>query len=309
MDVLSDILSLLRLQGTLYFSTELSSPWGIRVPAFGQVARFHLVVRGRCWVRVGGSPPLELQSGDLILIPHGSEHILSDEPERPTLTVDEVVERSGFTGRGALVHGGEDCGAPTRLVCGHFAFDRELTHPLVSQLPDAVPVQWDRDVLGSPLEEVFEFIAHEALEANPGYEAVVKRLSEVLFVQIIHHWHDRSRPGPGFVAGLKDPQVVRALSAIHDDPAAPWTVESLGREAAMSRTAFAERFREVVGETPHDYLTRWRMLRARHLLRETDRPLDRIARLVGYESAPSFSRAFKKSVGVPPGAYRRTASA
>ena len=307
MDVLSDILSLLRLQGTLYFSTELSRPWGIRVPAFGRVARFHLVVRGRCWVRVCDGEPRELQKGDLILIPHGAEHILSDEPDRPTLSVDEVVERTGFTGHGALVYGGEDDGSPTRLVCGHFAFDEDLTHPLVSQLPAAVQVQWDTHVLGSPLEEVFEFIAHEALEARPGYEAVVKRLSEVLFVQIIRHWHERTKDDPAFVAGLQDPQVAAALTAIHEDPAAPWTVESLGREAAMSRTAFAERFREVVGETPHDYLTRWRMLRARHLLRESDRSLDRIARLVGYESGPSFSRAFKKRVGLPPGAYRKTA--
>lgn len=324
MDVLSDILDALRLRGTLYFSTEFGSWWGVRVPAFRRVARFHLVARGHCWVRVEGKegdaeraeregpsvrPPeaIRLESGDLVLIPHGAEHVLMDAPGRACRTVDEVVEEAGFTGSGALVYGGDDDGGPTRLVCGHFEFDEGLEHPLLSQLPPAIVVRWDEEVRGSPLEDVFRFMVREVQQGRPGYEAVVRRLSEVLFVQAVRFWADHSEHEQGVLAALADPRLGDALSAIHRDPAERWTLESLGRQAAMSRTAFAERFREVVGETPLQYLTSWRMQNAKRLLAESRMTLARIAGRVGYESAASFSRAFKRTVGETPGGYRRLA--
>jgi len=310
MDVLSQVLDALRLEGTLYFSTELGRPWGIRVPEFQRVARFHLVVRGDLWVRVEGrEEPMHLRTGDLILIPHGAEHVLADEPDRPARSVDEVVEEAGFTGEGALVWGGEDGGGPTRLVCGHFSFDEGFDHPLLAQLPPALVIRWEEAVQGSPLEDAFRFITREVQESAPGYQAVVRRLSEVLFVQAVRFWAARERPDHGLLAALADPGLARALSAIHADPAGDWTLETLSRKAAMGRTAFAERFRDLVGETPHQYLTLWRVQHARRLLTESRLNLARIAHRIGYESPASFSRAFKRTVGRSPGAYRKRARA
>lgn len=310
MDVLSDILGTLRLRGTLYFSTDFRRPWGLRVPAYRRVARFHLVVRGTCWVRVEGkADPVELESGDLVLIPHGAEHVLADTPDTPCRTMEEVVRAAGFTGRGALVIEGEDGGGPTRMVCGHFEFDEGLDHPLIAQLPPALVIRWEEAVRDSPLEDVFRFIARELQEGRPGHDAVIGRLSEVLFVQAVRFWADRVEPEHGMLAALSDPRLSGALTAMHANPAAKWTLESLGREAALSRTSFAERFREVVGETPLRYLTRWRVQLASRLLAESRYSLERVAAEVGYESAASLSRVFRKETGTSPGAWRRTARA
>lgn len=306
MDVLSDILDALRLRGTLYFSTEFRRPWGVRVPSYRRVARFHLVVRGTCWVRViGTEEPVLLEAGDLILIPHGAEHVLADTPDTPCRTVEEVVEAAGFTGEGTLVFGGEDGGGPTRLVCGHFEFDEGLEHPLLAQLPAALVVRWDDAVRDSPLEDAFRFIAHEVQGGRPGHEVVVRRLSEVLFVQAVRFWAERVQPERGVLAALADARLGGALAAMHASPSTHWTLESLGRRAAMSRSAFAERFRAIVGETPLQYLTRWRVQHASALLTESRLSLDRIAERVGYESAASLSRAFRKITGTSPGAFRR----
>jgi hypothetical protein len=140
-------------------------------------ARFHLVVRGSTWIRVVGlEEPIHLESGDLILIPHGAEHVLADTPDTPCRMVEDVVREAGFTGRGALVFGGGDNGAPTKLVCGHFAFDEGFDHPLLAQLPPALVVRWDEALRDSPLEDAFRFIAREVQEARPGHEAVVRRV-------------------------------------------------------------------------------------------------------------------------------------
>ncbi len=308
MDVLSDILGALRLQGVLYFSTEFRRPWGLRVPELEGVARFHLVMRGSTWLRViGTDQPIHLESGDLVLVPHGAEHVLADTPDTPCRTVDEVVERAGFTGSGTLVYGGDDEGSCTRLVCGHFAFDEDLDHPLLTQLPPALVVRWEDAVQGSPLEDVFRFILREVQEGRPGHEAVTRRLSEVLFVQAVRFWADAESDEHAFLAAVGDRHLGAALSALHADPAAGWTVDALARRAAMSRTAFAERFRDLLGETPHRYLTRWRMQHARRLLAESALPIERVALRTGYGSAASFSRVFKKETGTTPGHFRRTA--
>ncbi|MBL8996322.1 MAG: AraC family transcriptional regulator [Gemmatimonadales bacterium] len=307
MDVLSDILGALRLRGTLYFSTEFGRPWGLRVPQFERVARFHLMVRGACWVRVMPDlPAILLEPGDLILIPHGAEHVLADTPDTPCRTVDEVVKAAGFTGEGALVHGGEDRGNPTRLVCGHFAFDDGFDHSFLAQLPPAIVVRWSEMVKDSPLENIFRFITREVLEGRPGHEAVTRRLSEVLFVQAVRSWTESSRHEQGILAALADPGLAAALAAMHKEPAKRWTLDELARRAAMGRSAFADRFKAVVGETPHRYLTLWRVQNARRLLAESDLSLDRIATEVGYDSSASLSRAFRRTVRTAPGTYRRS---
>ena len=310
MDVLSDILDALRLRGTLYFSTEFAAPWGIRIPSFERVARFHLLVRGSCWVRVPGETGAErLEAGDLVLVPHGAEHLLSDAPERPCRHLVDVVEETGFTGEGALLYGGDDGGAPTRMVCGHFAFDQGFDHLLLAQLPAALVVRWEEAVRSSPLEQALQFIAREVHEGKPGHEAVTRRMSEILFVQAVRFWTESTEHPTGLMAALADPGLGRALAAMHAEPAEGWTLDDLARKAAMSRTLFAERFRDIVGQTPYSYLTDWRMQNARRLLATSSLSLQQIASRVGYDSAASFSRAFKKAIGSPPGAYRRAAQA
>ena len=161
---------------------------------------------------------------------------------------------------------------------------------------------------GSPLEDVFRFIAREVEDGRPGHAEIVRRMSEVLFVQAIRYWADTAEHDQGVLATVGDPGLHRALASFHEDPAGEWTLDTLARRAAMSRTVFAERFRDRMGTTPHQYLTAWRMQLARRRLADTTQTLDRIAREVGYESGPSFSRAFKRETGLSPGAYRRTAA-
>jgi AraC family transcriptional regulator, activator of mtrCDE len=307
MDVLSDVLVALRLRGTLYFSTDFRPPWGLRVPRFRRVARFHLVTRGACWIRIDGvAEPIRLEAGDIILIPQGAEHVLADTPDTPCRTVEEVVKAAGFTGKGALAIGGDDDGAPTRLVCGHFEFDEDFEHPLLEQLPPALVVRWDEQNRNYPLEEAFRFIVREVQEGRPGHEAVVGRLSEILFVQLVRSWAAGAEHRRGLLAALLDPRLGTALAAIHADPRSRWTLEALSRCAAMGRTAFAERFTAVMGHTPLRYVTLWRMQLAKRMLADSRLSLEQIADRVGYESGAAFSRVFKKAAGMSPGAYRQS---
>lgn len=312
MDVLSEILDHLRLRGTLYFTTEFGCPWGVRVPAHRRVARFHLVVRGACWVSVGDDAPVRLDTGDLVLVPHGAEHVIADPPDGRVRSVDDVIERSGFTGRGALVYGSPDAAAPTRLVCGHFEFDDRVDHLLLEQLPSLLVIPWETGVQGTPLEGLVSFIAREARAGLPGHEAVCRRLSEVLFIQAVRFWARSNAMDatetPGVLAALGDPRLAGSLAAIHENPAGRWTLDRLAHRAALGRTAFAARFRDVVGTTPHAYLTQWRIQVGRRLLLESRMPLQVIALRVGYDSSASFSRAFRKVMGTSPGAYRSAAS-
>ena len=306
MDVLSDILAALRFRGSLYFSTEFHPPWAVRVPRFRRVARFHMVIRGACWVRVEkGGDPVRLETGDIILVTHGAEHVIADAPETPSRTVDDVVKAAGFTGRGALVIGDTDSGAPTRLLCGHFEFDDDVDHPLLQRLPPALVVRGDEEARNYPLQDAFRLIVREVREGHPGHEAVVARLSEILFVQVVRTWARRAEHDRGVLAALADPRLGVALEAIHSEPRARWTLETLSRRAAMGRSAFVERFGSVVGETPLRYLTRWRIQVAKRLLADPGLGLEQIAERVGYESAAAFSRVFKKTAGVSPGQYRR----
>lgn len=306
MDVLSDILDALDLEGTLYFTTEFSAPWGVRVPRHPNVARFHLVMRGTCWIEVAGDPErICLESGDLVLVPHGTEHVLSDPPGTPGLAVDEVVKRSGFTGRGALVFGGEDQGRPTRMLCGHFEFGDALAHPLLEQLPGRMVFRHEDASGHARMDEAFRTIVREIGDARPGSDAVVKRLSEVLFIQSVRAWAERTGQGAGVLAALANPHLGRSLAAIHDAPGRDWTLETLAREAGLSRTVFAEKFQRSLGRTPMQYVAFWRMQRARRLLANPRHTIDGVAAQVGYRSTAAFSRVFKKWAGQSPGSFRR----
>ena len=306
-DVLSDILSVMRLSGTLYFRTAFTSPFGVAVPAFERVARFHYVHRGRCFAHVGNTNPhvVCLDQGDLVIIPHGEAHVLSAPLDAEPLSVDAVVEQSGFTGRGALVYGEPDPEHETQLICGHFSFDTTASHILLEALPPYIHIKDYGKVSPEWLEETLRIIGEEVNHDGLGSDLVALKLSEIIFTQALRHYLDgdgRHRRG---LAGFGDARIRKALEAIHENPAKAWTVDDLASTAGLSRTAFSRRFSELVSHTPLNYLTAWRMQQARQLLIETRLPLIEVATRSGYQSESSFSRVFKKRFDRSPAEFRR----
>ena len=306
MDVLSDILRTLKVQGSLYFRTAFSSPWGVLVPRFANVARFHLVTRGACWVRVENAPaPIRMERGDLIVILHGNEHHLLDDLATPPLAVDEVVKRAGYTGEGALVWGSEPASEPTCMVCGHFTFDSERGALLHGSLPNFIHVPHTEALNYGWLDDALKFIAHEAAASEPGGEAIVNRLSEIVFIQMIRRHASTSNQTKGLFAALADEKLRQALQAFHRSPAQVWTVDELARAAAMSRTLFSERMRDILGIPPMAYVAQWRMERAHEALMDHRSSIPEVAELFGYRSLSAFTRAFKRQFGRGPGEVRR----
>ena len=306
MDLLSDILALLKLQGTLYFRTEFNPPWGIAVPAFANVARFHLVHRGRCWLTVDGvEEPVLLEQGDLVIVTHGAAHQLSDPAAALARSVDDVVAQSGFTGDGALIYGEPGQGHDTQLVCGHFAFDRDAGHPLIEALPPFIHVRNTGDVAHLWLEGTLKLIGAEAGGTGLGATFITLRLSEIIFAQAIRAYLAADGAERRVFRGLIDPHISRSLHALHKQPEASWTLERMAQQAGLSRTGFANRFNECVGVTPMQYLTGWRMQVGRRLLVESDLPILEVAERSGYRSEAAFGRVFRRHFATTPARYRR----
>ena len=309
-DALSQILDALRLKGSVYFHTHFNPPWGLRVPAYGNVARFHMAMRGMCWLRVDGvDDPIRLATGDLAVIPHGAAHVLSDERDREPVPVDDVIRQTGYAGTGALAYGGPDDGQACKLFCGHFEFDPAALHPILEALPRSIHLPNTQTMNSSWLDSVMRFVGAEVTGEGPGADAIVHRLTEIIFIQVIRSFVDTAGEAAGCLAGVLHPKLSRSLARVHAAPERPWTVESMAEAAAMSRTAFAERFTSLVGMTPLGYVTHWRMQLARRQLVTTNDPLIEIAERVGYGSEASFNRAFKRHFDMTPGDLRRRARA
>lgn len=310
MDLLSNILAVMKLRGTLYFRTSFTAPWGVEVPSFENVARFHYAHRGRCWVHVEGAHgPVSLDQGDLVVIPHGARHVIGDPKEAGAMALDRVIEASGFKGEGALVFGGGGEAHATELICGHFAFDSQVTHPLLAALPPVIHVRNYGDAAHHWLDQTLKVIGAEAGRSGLGADLIALKLSETICVQAIRAFLTGEGRDHLVSAGFTDPRISRALTAVHRDPAADWTLERMAREAGQSRSAFAERFRRVMGETPLDYLTHWRMLTAHRLLTESRAPLTEVAERSGYRSEAAFGRAFKRHFRRTPASLRRSGAA
>lgn len=304
MDVLTDILNTLRIKGSLYFRTELTSPWGVSVPAEQNAARFHIVIRGHCMLRVEGrQDSLHMANGDIAVIPHGAAHDLLDDINTPSRPLSEVLSEVGYSGSGPLIYGGGGFGCC--LVCGQFKFENDIFHPLLDNLPPILHIPGNESFNTKWLDSALGFIAHEAAVEQPGAFAIIDRLSEIIFIQIIRAYIDASNSRIPFIAALRDTQISRALSEIHSRPDFYWKAEKLGHIVGMSRSAFFNRFSELVGMTPHQYLSFVRMQKAGHFLATTQRPLNTIAKSVGYTSEAAFSTAFKGHFGIRPGEYRK----
>lgn len=307
LDLLSDILTKLSLKGTLYFRTSFTEPWGVQVPAFENVARFHYVHRGECVVRVSGEDRLlRMAKGDLVLIPHGAAHVLNCRHSGPehALPLDDVLDRSGYDGSGVLVYGGNEPDMETQLICGHFSLATGSRHLLFDRLPASILIRDYGTEAGDWLEATLRVIGGETGSGRFGADLISLKLSEAIFAQAVRrHLEDVAGSG-GALSGFGDSYLVRALTAFHRDPVAAWTVESLAKEAALSRTSFALRFSDKLGLSPMQYVTSWRMQIARNALVERGASVAEAAGLCGYASEAAFSRAFKKELGQPPAAYR-----
>ncbi len=308
MDLLSTVLSQIKMSGTLYFRTELTSPWGVKVPAHENVARFHYAHRGGCFVRVAGvETPICLTQGDFLIIPWGASHTLFCDPvnEPEAAPLETVLADSGFTGTGALVYGAEEGTLETQLVCGHFAFGDHVSHPLIAHLPPFIHIPNYGETSGTWMEQTLRLIGAEAGRDHLGGDLIALKLAEIIFAQVLRIYLQNDGKAELVFAAFADQKIQKALTAVHAAPEFDWTVEGLAARAGMSRTAFATNFAARMGMTPIGYVTEWRLQIARQSLVETVKPLIDLAESVGYGSEAAFSRAFKRRFDLAPARYRR----
>jgi len=305
-DPLGEALHTLRMSGTFYCRSELTAPWALSLPPMKGLS-FHVVTSGRCWLEMEGSEPRQLEPGDLVLLPHGEGHRLSSTPGIAAVELEDVRQERVSERYTILRHGGG--GAPTDLVCGAVRFDHPAAHHIVRLLPRVMHVEssWSAHLgMNDWMRSVLQLMATEAKELRPGGETIITRLADILVIQAIRAWLERDPSAQtGWLAALQDKRIGRAIALIHRDPSRSWSVASLASEAAMSRSGFAARFSELVGEPAMQYVTRWRMLVAMTWFSEGDVALTGMAARLGYQSEAAFSRAFKRIVGTSPGAVRR----
>ena len=305
-DPLGEALHFLRMNGAYYCRSELTAPWGLTLPPMPGYLWFHVVTSGRLWLETGEEEQGWIQLGDLALVPHGEGHVLRSEPGAPAPGILDL-EREPVSDRYEILRHGEG-GAPTGLICGAVRFE----HPAAANLIEILPPTIHIEAASSPrlewMQSILRLMASEAGELRPGGEAVITRLGDIVVIQAIRAWIESDPAAQtGWLGALQDPQIGRAISMIHRDPARSWTVASLAHELAMSRSAFAARFTELVGEPVMSYVARWRMQVAVAALKDEGATVGQLADRLGYRSEAAFGRAFKRVVGVSPGALRRSA--
>jgi AraC-like DNA-binding protein len=319
-DALSDLLAAVHLSGSVFFDVTAQSPWVAEAPPAALIAaeitpgaqyalEYHVVTRGSCWISLlGGAKfdPVALGEGDIAVIPQGDAHVVSSAPGMRAEPDWEVLRKARDAPPFALRTGGDGPG-DAQLICGFFTCDTRPFNPLLECLPRFI--RFGRDAPGAShdlLDQFIRFASRETGARRPGGQIVLNRLSELLFVEIIRWRMDQlAQDGEtGWLAGLRDPLVGRALALLHAKPAHAWTLEDLAARAGASRSALAERFSSLVGCAPIQYLAQWRMQLAARRLADPRAKVAAVANEVGYESEAAFSRAFKKLVGQSPGQWR-----
>ncbi|WP_321493900.1 AraC family transcriptional regulator [uncultured Desulfobacter sp.] len=302
-DPLGEALHYLHMSSAFYTRSEFTAPWGLSLPAFPSCLMFHVVINGRCWLEVEGADPYLLQPGVLALVPHGDGHLLLSEPNVPAEKLFDLP-REEISDRYEIIRHGQG-GEPSTLICGTVRFDHPSAHELIRLLPRLICV----DVWQSPqmewIQSTLKLMAFEAKTMRPGGETIITRLADILVIQTIRSWMaNDSQAKTGWLAALQDKQIGSAILLVHRDPVRRWTVESLANEVAMSRSAFAARFKKLVGESPMQYIARWRMNLALTALKNENHSLCELAHRLGYQSEAAFSRTFKRIMGFSPGSTR-----
>lgn len=329
-DTLSDLLRAVRLRGAVFYYVSCGDEWSAEAPAGHEIAEavmpgsehvmeFHMVAKGSSWAATRELPPVRLAAGDIVMFPQGDAHTLSSAPGIAPQRIETqwvyatqaapkpipVTYYKGTVLPGSTLPGDE---AQTVLVCGFLGCDLRPFNPLVTALPRMLHVPAERT--SAWIAHVIAQAAEESAQHRPGADAVLERLSEMMFVDTARRYLDTlPEDARGWLAGLRDRYVGRALGMLHERPAHAWTIDELGREVGLSRSALHERFVQFVGQPPMQYLANWRVQIGSRLLRETQRTVAAIGQEVGYESEAAFSRAFKRLVGLPPAAWRRSQAA
>lgn len=325
LDPLSDVLRSVRLRGSVFFHVSCRDEWAVQAPPSREIGpavmpgaehviEYHMIAKGEGWVAVDGEPPLRLHTGDIVMLPHGSPHVVSSAPGlRPAEGGDWLFRMRDdpkpipLTYRGSLFepgHGLPPEEATTVIVCGFIACDLKPFNPLIDALPSLLHLP--AEGVGAWVAPMLEHASAESGAQRAGSAALLQRVSEMVFVDGARRYLD-SLPAEarGWLNALRDRQVGRAIALMHADPAAPWTLDDLGRRVGLSRSALHERFVALAGMPPMQYLTNWRMQCGARLLREGHASVAAVALEVGYDSEAAFSRAFKRATGSPPAAWRR----
>lgn len=304
-DVLADVLDSLKLRGRLFCRCELSAPWALGF-ARGFFAHFHVVESGACCLKIqDDSEPVALEEGDLVLvIPRGRSYQLGDDLRTPPIPLEKLVGNSQGGLRAVIKHG--QGGAETNLICGAFEFQGPRADSSLAVLPPWIRVPRPESHANEWMRATLRFLQKETRDPSVGSETITTRLIDVLFVEAVRSWLRDQPPGAGgWLGALRDPAIGTALGLIHKSPEKQWTVAELAAEVGMSRSPFAARFVELVGQSPMSYLKGWRLQVAARLLHDQKLSLSQIAEKVGYGSDAAFSRIFKREFGAAPGRYRR----
>lgn len=315
MDALSDVLRVVRLTGGIFLDARFTAPWAVagkvepeEIRGFVErpqhVIGFHYVVAGRMIASVPGGAPIEVTAGEIILTPRNDKHILASAPGLTPVPAGVVVGPGPGIEQIEFGGGGEE----TRMVCGYLGSDAQ-SNPVVAALPALLKLNVGATPGGAWIAQSFAFAAQQLAEGSVGASTVISKLSELMFVEAVRR-HVESLPPEetGWLAGLRDNAIGKALALMHTEPNHDWCAEELASAVNLSRSAFAERFTALIGQPPMKYLTNWRMQVAAHKLRENRTTISQIAFDVGYESEAAFTRAFRREMGAPPATWRKQAT-
>jgi AraC-like DNA-binding protein len=318
MDALSDVLRVAHLTGGVFLHAEFFAPWCISAriprehcgPLLGPASHliiYHYVIEGELHVRLDGAEreDVVIGGGEVVILPRNDPHLMGSDLKLPPVLGRDIVQPPTGSGLYSIHHGGD--GRCTRMICGYLGCDSAEGNPVISTLPPLLKLSVEHGGAAEWIRSTFQYAAEEVAVGRPGSETVLAKLSELLFVEAVRRYAAALPDGQtGWLAGLRQPHVARALALLHRDVARHWTVDELGREVGLSRSALADHFIRLIGVPPMHYLTNWRMQVATDKLRNTNASLAQIADLVGYESEAAFSRAFKKAFGVAPATWRRS---
>ena len=315
MDALSDLLYAVRLKGALFLEAHFTAPWCVEThPSYGAaemlrplnpVVFFHMVAEGRCKVRLAPhGEPIDLVSGDLVLMPQGDTNLLGSDLQLAPVDADTLLRPAAAGGLATIDYGGG--GDEARILCGFLSCDKALCRLLLDALPRLLRVPLGDGPGAAWLMSLVRRGAQENTAPGPGSGTLLAKLAELLFVEAMRRYIESlPEQQTGWLAGLRDRYVGRALSLMHEQPARDWTADELAERVGLSRSALAQRFADLLGQSPMQYLTRWRLTLAAAALRASDRAIAQVAEEFGYESESAFNRAFKREFELPPAAWRR----